>query len=852
MTQENDPKDKIFETRERAQLAAAYNPLAISDVSALPPEKVQQLIHELQVHQIELEMQNDGLRRAQQELEASRDNFSELYDFAPVGYVTLDEKGLILEANLTAAGLLGLERQSLIKMSFFRFVRQEFGDAFYLYLRQVFGTRSKQTCEIEMKRDEGSRFDARLEAVAVEDQSGQFNQCRTIVSDITEGKKAEEACRESEERFSKSFEYNPAFLTIIHMGTDKIVEVNDAWTRAIGYTREEAIGHTTVELGLYDDATYRKIMEEVKAKGSVRNAEVTVRSRTGESRVLLVSRVVIPVQDELHLLVMGLDVTEDRKTEEELRERESYLRAILNNAPFLMWLKDREGRFLAVNDVFAQSCGKESSEAVVGKTDLDVWPLDLAEGYRADDTEVMDLKLQKHVEEPICDRGITRWFETFKTPILDEDGNVSGTTGFARDITERKQAEQALTAHRNRLRTIIETEPECLKILDLHGRLAEMNPAGLAMLEVGSLEEAQEIPLTDYIVPEYQAAFRQLAQRVLQGESGILEFEIRGKRGTRRWLETNAAPLRDEHDQVTALLGITRDITERKKVEEALQRAHAELESRVQERTIQLREANRLLEEKIKTIEVLYEHIVQSREAKIIADHTAIVAHELRQPLAIIGGFARRLSRKTAGWNQDDSADYRESFQIIMKEVERLEGILGELIDYSKPQVVSVRRVNPNDIIEYVLRANREAIEAKNLSVDLDLCGNVAEIPVDPTRFEGLIRNLVTNAIEASEVDGVLRVATALSAPSDIARSIGHLRSESYFQVKVRNTGTSISREVIERIFNPYFTTKANGIGLGLTLSKKIVEDHGGALSVQSDDAGTLFTVWLPIFQPPV
>ena len=120
-------------------------------------------------------------------------------------------------------------------------------------------------------------------------------------------------------------------------------------------------------------------------------------------------------------------------------EREAYLKAILNNVPFLMWLKDREGRFLAVNEAFAKSCGQQFPEELVGKTDLDFWPIDLAERYRAEDREVMTQRFQKHVEEHVFDRGDIEWLEVFKTPILDEEGNVIGTTGFARDITDQKE-----------------------------------------------------------------------------------------------------------------------------------------------------------------------------------------------------------------------------------------------------------------------------------------------------------------------------------------------------------------------------------------------------------------------------
>ncbi len=129
-----------------------------------------------------------------------------------------------------------------------------------------------------------------------------------------------------------------------------------------------------------------------------------------------------------------------KRAEEALRLRESYQRAILENQPGLVWLKDADGRFLAVNRAFAISCGKTSPDELAGKTDLDIWPRELAEKYRADDAKVMADRTSIFVEEPIIDRGKTTWFETFKNPVLDDNGKIIGTTGFSLDISERRQA----------------------------------------------------------------------------------------------------------------------------------------------------------------------------------------------------------------------------------------------------------------------------------------------------------------------------------------------------------------------------------------------------------------------------
>jgi len=137
-------------------------------------------------------------------------------------------------------------------------------------------------------------------------------------------------------------------------------------------------------------------------------------------------------------------------------------------------------------------------------------------------------------------------------------------------IKELKQAKAALQEREQRLRTIIETEPECIKIVSAGGKLLEINPAGLAMLEADSLAEVQQQRLLDFILPEHRDSFVALHQSVMSGESGKLEFEVTGLKNTRRWLETHAAPLRDANGKITMLLGITRDITERKCAEKEI------------------------------------------------------------------------------------------------------------------------------------------------------------------------------------------------------------------------------------------------------------------------------------------
>ena len=174
--------------------------------------------------------------------------------------------------------------------------------------------------------------------------------------------------------------------------------------------------------------------------------------------------------------------------------------------------------------------------------------------------------------------GSTFWNALLISPVRDDGGAMTGFLGIQRDITQRRRAELALRQSEEHLRLIIELEPECVKLLSPEGRLLEMNPAGLAMIEAGSLDEVRDCPVSDLIVPEDQAAFAEMHRRVMQGGSGRCEFAIVGLKGSRRWMETHAVPYRDGRREIIGVLGITRDVTERRKAAAELERSLSTLQ----------------------------------------------------------------------------------------------------------------------------------------------------------------------------------------------------------------------------------------------------------------------------------
>lgn len=186
--------------RKQAEARALEKASLLEDAGALTPEESRLLVHELRVHQIELEMQNDELRQAHEELEASRSRYFDLYDLAPVGYITISEKGVVLKSNLTASNLLGFARTEMTGKPFASFVLRDDTDIYHLGFRQLMKTGAPQTLELRAQRKDGACFWSELGMAAASDIDGVFS-CRAVLSDVTERMNAQASLAEKELRF---------------------------------------------------------------------------------------------------------------------------------------------------------------------------------------------------------------------------------------------------------------------------------------------------------------------------------------------------------------------------------------------------------------------------------------------------------------------------------------------------------------------------------------------------------------------------------------------------------------------------------------------------------------------------
>jgi two-component system, NarL family, sensor histidine kinase UhpB len=237
---------------------------------------------------------------------------------------------------------------------------------------------------------------------------------------------------------------------------ERILHINTLAARSLGGTAEQFIGREQSTLFAPTlGARHSQFIQQVFRTGEIVVTET--HQELHDAQVWIDARLVpLKAADGEVRAVVGIvrDVSARVRAQESLAVREAYLRAMLDNFPFLVWLKDLDGRFLAVNQTFALSCGRERAADVVGLNDFDVWPKELAQRYVDDDRSVMAARKQKYVEEIIFIQGASRRFETFKTPVLDKRGKVLGTTGFARDITERQRLDEQLGAQREQLRAL--------------------------------------------------------------------------------------------------------------------------------------------------------------------------------------------------------------------------------------------------------------------------------------------------------------------------------------------------------------------------------------------------------------
>ncbi len=364
------------------------------------------------------------------------------------------------------------------------------------------------------------------------------------------------------------------------------------------------------------------------------------------------------------------------------------------------------------------------------------------------------------------------------------------------EVAERRRAEERLAENDSHLRQIIASEPECVKLHGRDGTLMEMNPAGLRLVEATQAGEMIGTSVFRFIAPEFRNAYQDLSERVFSGESGVLEFQIISLKGRRRWMETHAAPLRDGRGRVTALLGITRDVTARKRSEEDI-RLH-------------------------------YRELAHAARVNTMGEMASGLAHELNQPLAAIANYARgclrRIQAGTGSWEE-----LARALEQVCDQAERAGGIIRSLRQFARKGEVPPRPVDMASVLREALAIAEPEARQHQVRVEVQVAPGLGPVMGDAIQIEQVILNLARNGVEAMDeapVESRLLRIRVFADASGVAT------------VEVADSGPGLPPDMFNPIFEPIFTTKSNGMGMGLAICRSIVEAHGGVLRVRPNEPG--------------
>ena len=385
--------------------------------------------------------------------------------------------------------------------------------------------------------------------------------------------------KKAEDRLAKALQCKSSMAALSRVDTGEYIEVNDVLVQTLGYERDEILGKSSKDLNIFLDPRFREnVITNIMENGCSINCEVMIRDKTGNVHNGLFLAEMVEISNNRYLLTMTSDITESRKQERAASKLKN-IKLVMDSMPFLSWMKDREGKYVVVNNVFEEFYNLKNEE-IVGKTDFDIFPYRIALNHKKSEEELIALK--KRSLNPLhLDKVGGKWLESFVTLFFEDDGEVAGTLGVANNITVRKQLEIELNNQKRFLKTMLDTIPDFIFYKDINSVFLGCNKA-MAEKVLGSSKD-QVIGKTDFdlikdieLAEFYRRKDREvfLVRKTLKNEEIIVLTD-----GRELQTETVKTPFWDEQGNLAGLIGIARDITKRKRLEKQLreQAEYAEL-----------------------------------------------------------------------------------------------------------------------------------------------------------------------------------------------------------------------------------------------------------------------------------
>jgi PAS domain S-box-containing protein len=752
-------------------------------------------------------------RQDEQKIREAEQRYHALFNHAPVGVLVVDPvTAKCVEFNEIAHTQLGYSREEFASKKIFDIEAKETPQETIAHLDEM---RKSGGDEFETLHKTKNGEIRNVIVIARAFQSADKIFLHAIFYDITKSKKVENALKESEAKYRQLVELAQEGIWAIDKDFVTIF-VNPRMAQMLGYKESEMIGKSFFDfLDRSMIATSRGILTKYTHRNIKGQYDYTFLHKSGGHVDTTVNLSVITddKNQKSGILAVISDITQRKQIEKELKESEERFRAISTSAMDAIILSDTKDRVLYWNPAAEKTFGFSSKEAL---------------GKKLSDLVVPPAAHKKHAQllsnlakTPFSNRyfGLTALRKDGSTFPMDssmvsvklKDQNCLLT--IVRDITEWKEMEEALRRERDLLESVAASNDAALAIVNRDYRIIWSNQRSKQVAGCNDIENEYCFSVFCNSSHVCQGCG---VKKVLEDGASIDRHDYHGHVGNRDyWLELIATPIKDKDGNVVAALEVAMDITERKRLQNKLAEYSQKLEDIVQKRTEQLKQTQA--------------ELVKSERFAAIGELAGMIGHDLRNPLTGIKNAAYYLKKKD---ELATGTQKKEMLQTIDKCVDYSNKVINDLLDYSREIHIDLQECSPRQLIA-------ETLTMINLPENIRIVNNLHDNPritVDPEKTQRVFLNLIKNAIDALPHGGKISIKSKVVGDK--------------IQISVSDNGTGISKEVLPKLFSPLFTTKAQGMGFGLAICKRIIEAHGGTISVRTvKDRGTAFVIKLPIEQ---
>jgi len=796
---DNKPLNSIL--RQKAEeLLKQKLPGEIPELAAV---EMLELLHEFEVHKVELELQMEELLAAKEKAVSDARKYSELYDFAPSGYITLSREGEITEINLHGAQMLGKERSLLMENRFCSFLNQESLPLFQLFLDKVFQSKIKETCVVSLLTNTGLKLWSHISAKA----QGSGDSCDMTIVDITEQRNAEEILQDI-------IENNPMSIQIVDRNGFTL-NTNSAHTRLFGAVPppEFSIFHDLQS----KDPAFNDLIQQARNGEVVHFPDILYNPRNAFSECpdvyLWIRAVLFPLKSNQRnpdrFVLMHENITEQKQNEAALRFRNSLLSTLQDVSIDGILVVDENNRILFYNKQFVEMW---SVPAKLADDGLDEPMLRFVAEQMAEQQDFLQkvLYLYDHPQETSRDELILRngrIFDRYSAPMFGADQQYFGRVWYFRDITEAKNSENQIKENEERYRSVTESVNDAIISIDSKGGIWSWNP-GAARIFGYSKEEITGKSLS-VIMPERLVDMqKEIIKRIQHGEDPLLfakALEVTGLRKNGMEFPIELSLSKWETASGKFITGIVRDITDRKQAEKDIISAKEKAEESDQLKTAFLQN----------------------------------ISHEIRTPLNSILGFSKLL--KKPGISEEKLQQFSG---IIIKSSEQLLTIVNDIITISsletRQEKLTLHEFSVNELIsDLLIIFNEHSIKQHiTLTATRQLSDKESQIITDKGKLIQILSNLLINALKFTHKGFV---------------EFGYRIEDPDFVFYVKDSGIGIRPEMQQLIFDRFrqgdltIPKEYGGTGLGLAISKGFVELLGGRIWVESEPGkGAVFYFTIP------